>query len=336
MTALAAAQLGYRVHIFAPEADPPAADVAWRTTQADYDDTAALNAFAATTDAITVEFENVPEAALRHLDRTTPTRPNARALATAQDRQTEKRFLESVGFTTAPYAEVNGPDDIRAALDALGAPVIVKTRRFGYDGKGQVRVETASEASAAWAALGQAPSIAEGFVDFAREISVIVARGIDGETVAYPAVENRHENHILSTTLAPAPNLGPLADEAERLAAAAATGLDLVGLLAVEMFVGKDGALIANEMAPRPHNSGHWTMDFAQTSQFEQLVRAAMGLPLGDPSSTGPSEMQNLLGDAADDWPQVLATPGAHLHLYGKREARPGRKMGHVNRAVKS
>lgn len=334
MTALAAAKLGYRVHIFAPEVETPAAEVAWRTTTAAYDDDAALDAFAANVDAVTVEFENVPEAALRHLARAAPTRPNARALALAQDRLDEKRFLESVGFGTAPHRQVDGPGDIRRALEALGAPVIVKTRRFGYDGKGQVRVETADAADAAWAALGEAPSIAEGLVDFAREISVIAARSVRGEVRCFPAVENRHENHILRTTLAPAPGLGDLGAEAERLAAAAIAGLDTVGLLAVEMFVTREGALLANEMAPRPHNSGHWTMDFAGTSQFEQLVRAVMGLPLGDPAPLRPAEMTNLLGDEADDWPRLLADPSARLHLYGKREARPGRKMGHVNRAA--
>jgi len=334
MTALAAARLGYRAHIYAPEADAPAAEVAWRTTQAAYDDAAALAAFAASVDAVTVEFENVPEVALATIAATAPTRPNAAALATAQDRLVEKRFLQSVGFGTAPFMAVDGPDDIRAALADLGGPVVVKTRRFGYDGKGQARVETASEAEAVWAALGEAPSIAEGFVDFEREISVIAARDVAGRVACYPAVENRHENHILRRSLAPAPALGALAGEAERLAAAAVAALDMVGLLAVEMFVTAAGGLLANEMAPRPHNSGHWTMDFAETSQFEQLVRAAMGLPLGDPSPTAPAEMWNLLGDEADDWPRLLATPGVRLHLYGKREARPGRKMGHWNRAL--
>ncbi|MEQ9122492.1 MAG: ATP-grasp domain-containing protein, partial [Alphaproteobacteria bacterium] len=249
-------------------------------------------------------------------------------------RLVEKRFLESVGFETAPYRPVDGPDDIRAALDALGAPVVVKTRRFGYDGKGQVKVDRAEEAEDAWAQLGRAPSIAEGFVRFAREISVIAARDVLGRVACYPAVENRHENHILRRTVAPAPDLGPLAAEAERLAGAAISGLDMAGLLAVEMFVTEAGRLLANEMAPRPHNSGHWTMDFAETSQFEQLVRAVMGLPLGDPRALCPAEMWNLLGAEADDWPRLLATPGVRLHLYGKREARPGRKMGHWNRAL--
>ena len=334
MTALAAARLGYRVHVYAPEADAPAAEVAWRWTCAAYDDLDALRAFAATTDAVTVEFENVPEAALAAVAEAAPTRPGARALATAQDRLVEKRFLREVGFDTAPFRAVDGPDDIRAALDALGAPVVVKTRRFGYDGKGQVRVERADATDDAWAALGCAPSIAEGFVPFAREISVIAARGVDGAVACFPAVENRHENHILRQTIAPAADLGPLAAEAERLAGAAATALDMAGLLAVEMFVTADGGLLANEMAPRPHNSGHWTMDFAETSQFEQLVRCAMGLPLGDPRPTRPAEMWNLLGDEADDWPALLARPGVRLHLYGKREARPGRKMGHWNRAL--
>lgn len=332
MTALAAGRLGYRAHIFAPEHASPAAEVAWRTTEAAYEDSAALDAFAESVDAVTVEFENVPEAALARLAARVPARPGPRALALAQDRLDEKRFLESVGFLTAPYAPVDGPDDIRAALEAFGAPLVVKTRRFGYDGKGQVKVDDADAADAAWGALGQAPSIAEGFVDFEREISVIAARSAQGEVRCYPAVENRHENHILRMTLAPAPDLGALGGEAERLAGAAVAALDLAGLLAVEMFVGRDGAILANEMAPRPHNSGHWTMDFAATSQFEQLVRAAMGLPLGDPSPTAPAEMTNLLGDEANAWAEILADPTARLHLYGKREARAGRKMGHVNR----
>lgn len=333
MTALAAGKLGYRAHIFAPEADAPASEVAFRTTQAGYDDEAALAAFADAVDAVTVEFENVPEAALAFLAKRKPTRPNAKALATAQDRLAEKRYLESVGFETAPYRTVDGADDIRAALEALGAPVVVKTRRFGYDGKGQVKVDAPSEAAEAWRALGEAPSLAEGFVSFEREVSVIAARDVQGVVACYPAVENRHENHILKTTIAPAENMGPLAAEAERLAEAAIAGLDMAGLLAVEMFVTPDGRILANEMAPRPHNSGHWTMDFAATSQFEQLVRAVMGLPLGDPSALRPAEMHNLLGDEADDWPQILAAPEKRLHLYGKREARPGRKMGHWNRA---
>lgn len=334
MTALAAARLGYRVHIFAPEPDPPAAEVAWRATRAAYEDAAALAAFAESVDAVTVEFENVPESALKTLAARVPTRPGARALATAQDRLTEKRFLESVGFRAAPFRAVDGPADIRAALAAFGAPIVVKTRRFGYDGKGQVKVASAAAAEAAWAELGHAAAIAEGFIDFAREISVIAARDVAGRVLAYPAVENRHERHILRTTIAPAPALGPLAAEAERLAGAAIAALDTVGLLAVEMFVTRAGGLIANEMAPRPHNSGHWTMDFAVTSQFEQLVRAAMGQPLGPTDAVCPAEMRNLLGDEAEDWPRLLAEPGLHLHLYGKREARAGRKMGHWNRAL--
>ncbi len=334
MTALAAARLGYRTHIYTPEAEPPAADVAWRTTRAAYEDEAALRAFGQSVDAVTVEFENVPEAALRALALETPTRPGAEALAVAQDRLVEKRFLQGVGFQTAPFRAVDGPEDIRAALGELGTPIVVKTRRFGYDGKGQVKVASGVEAEAAWEALGRAPAIAEGFIDFAREISVIAARDVDGRVVCYPAVENRHEHHILRQTIAPAPGLGALAVEAERLAAAAAAGLGMVGLLAVEMFVTRSGRLLANEMAPRPHNSGHWTMDFAATSQFEQLVRAVMGLPLGEARALRPAEMWNLLGDEAEDWPRLLADPDIRLHLYGKRTARPGRKMGHWNRAL--
>ncbi len=332
MTALAAARLGYSAHIFAPEADTPAGQVAAAVTQAEYTDTAALKAFAASVDAVTLEFENVPVSALETLATIVPMRPGAACLAAAQDRLVEKRFLESVGAGVAPYQVVDSADDIRRALQSLGAPVIVKTRRFGYDGKGQVRVETADEADAAWRDLGEAPSIAEGFIAFEREISVIAARDIHGRTAAYPPVENIHENHILRTTLAPAQNLGPLTAEAEAMAMRAMDALDMVGLLAVEMFVTPDGRLLANEMAPRPHNSGHWTMDAAATCQFEQLTRAVMGLPLGDPSPTAMAEMHNLLGDEADNWPELLADPGVALHLYGKAEARPGRKMGHWNR----
>ncbi len=334
MTALAAAKLGYRAHVFAPESPCPAGEVAWATTVAEYDDAVALQRFSDAVDAVTVEFENVPEAALRQLAQTRPTRPNAAALAAAQDRLVEKAFLADVGFETAPIHQVDSADDIVAALTTLGRPVIVKTRRFGYDGKGQVRVESPAEAEAAWAALGKAPSIAEGLIDFAREVSVIAARDVDGRVACYPAVENIHENHILRTTLAPAPDMGALAGEAERLTAAAIARLDLTGLLAIEMFVTRDGRLIANEMAPRPHNSGHWTMDFAATSQFEQLARAVMGLPLGDVAVLRPAMMRNLLGDEANTWPALLADPGVRLHLYGKREARPGRKMGHWNKAL--
>ena len=334
MTALAAANLGYRAHIFAPERDSPAADVAWQFTCADYSDVSALKSFAGTVDSVTVEFENVPEGALTLLAELKPARPNSLSLATAQDRLNEKNYLESVGFKAAPFLPVNGPEDIVSALENFGSPVVVKTRRFGYDGKGQVKLFEPKEAKDAWVELGCSPSIAEGFIDFVREISVITARDIGGNIVSYPAVENRHENHILRQTIAPAPDLGKLAAEAEHLAANAIAGLDMVGLLAIEMFVTRENNLIVNEMAPRPHNSGHWTMDFAATSQFEQLVRCAMGLPLGSTEVLCPAEMQNILGDEVYDWPQLLADPKIHLHLYGKNEARKGRKMGHWNRAI--
>jgi len=333
MTALAAANLGYRAHIFAPEKDSPASDVAWRFTCANYNDQQALEAFAANVDSITVEFENVPEAALTLLAELKPARPNSRALATAQDRLVEKKYLESVGFKAAPFQAVDGPEDISKALEVFGSPIILKTRRFGYDGKGQVKITSSSDVKAAWAELGQSPSIAEGFVNFTREISVITARDIMGKIKSYPAVENRHENHILRQTIAPAAELGKLAEEAEYLASQAIKGLDMVGLLAIEMFVTDDHQLIVNEMAPRPHNSGHWTMDFAATCQFEQLVRCAMGLPLGSTQILRPAEMTNILGDEVNEWPKLLADPNVHLHLYGKAEARTGRKMGHWNKA---
>jgi 5-(carboxyamino)imidazole ribonucleotide synthase len=243
----------------------------------------------------------------------------------------EKRFALDNDVATADFAPVDGVADLEAAFGRLGGPLIVKTRRFGYDGKGQVRVEGA-EAAAAIEALAGAPAIAERVVDFEREISVLVARGVDGTTATYDPVENRHENHILRTTVAPADIPAALADEAREIGRRLATALDLVGLLAIELFVARDGRLLFNEMAPRPHNSGHWTIDACAVSQFEMLVRAVCGLPLGSPERHSDAEMTNLLGDEAADWPRLLAEPNACLHLYGKAEARPGRKMGHVTR----
>ncbi|MBB4286402.1 5-(carboxyamino)imidazole ribonucleotide synthase [Roseospira goensis] len=332
MTALAAARLGYDCVILTPEADSPAARVAREAIVAPYDDPAALVAFAAAVDVVTLEFENVPVAALDRLaDAGVPVRPGRRVLETAQDRIREKAFFNTVGIGTAPWHPVRDAADLRRALAEVGTPAVLKTARLGYDGKGQVRLDADSDAAAAWAALNTDAAILEGFVDFAMECSVIVARSPDGEMATYDAVRNIHSHHILDTTLAPA----PLPDETRAAAAdlgrRAAEAMDLVGLLAVELFVTADGALLANEMAPRPHNSGHWTMDGAVTDQFEQLVRAVCGLPLGDPAPIGrAARMKNLLGDEAFTWASILSDPRARLHLYGKREARPGRKMGHV------
>ena len=330
MTALAAAQLGYRCHIFTPEADSPAAQVAAAATVAAYDDHAALDAFVAAVDVVTFEFENVPGASVRRLAERAVVRPSWTCLATSQDRLAEKDFVNGLGIGTAPYRPVDGLPALQAAVAALGRPAILKTVRLGYDGKGQHRIGPDGDLAAAWAAMGGQPAVLEGFVDFEREVSSIIARGPDGAVAAFDVVENRHVEGILDTTVAPAPIPATRAAEATRIAAAIAEGLDLVGLLAVEMFVTRDGGLLVNEIAPRPHNSGHWTMDACVTGQFEQFVRAVCGLPLGSPARHSDARMHNLIGDAVHTWPRLLADPAARLHLYGKAEARPGRKMGHV------
>jgi 5-(carboxyamino)imidazole ribonucleotide synthase len=332
MTALAAAELGYRVHVFTPETDSPCAQVCAAATVAQYDDLAALDAFADAVDVVTLEFENLPAVALDRLARRRPVRPSAAVLRVAQDRMAEKDFCGRLGIGTAPYRQVDGFADLEAAVAALGRPAVLKTRRFGYDGKGQVKIAAGTDLADALAQIKGAPAILEGFVDFEREVSVIAARGVDGQVLAYPVVENRHEHHILATTLAPAPVTPDIAAEAGRIAVALTEALEVVGLLAVEMFVTRDGRVLVNEMAPRPHNSGHWTIEGCPTSQFAQLVRATVGLPLGAVTPFHPAEMRNLIGDDAHDWPRLFADPTAHVHLYGKAEARPGRKMGHVTR----
>ncbi|SLN35661.1 5-(carboxyamino)imidazole ribonucleotide synthase [Oceanibacterium hippocampi] len=330
MMAIAAAEMGYRTHIFAPEADPPAAQVANETTRAGYDDEAALDRFAAAVDAVTLEFENIPVAALARLGRATPVRPGPSVLAVTQDRLAEKDFLTGLGLGTAPYRQVDDAAALDTAIAAIGTPAILKTRRLGYDGKGQAAIRTPGDAAAAWEAIAGAPAILEGFVDFRMEVSVVAARGLGGEVACFVAVENRHRDHILDVTIAPAPLDEATAAEAVAMAGRIVTALDLVGLLAVEMFVTGDGRLLVNELAPRPHNSGHWTIEGCVTSQFRQAIRAVAGLPLGSPDRHANAVMRNLLGDEADDWAAILADPKAALHIYGKGEARPGRKMGHV------
>ena len=332
MTALAAARLGYRCHILSEEAESPAGLVSAAETVGSFTDEAVLSSFAAAIDVATFEFENVPAATAEFLAARVPLRPGPKSLAIAQDRLKEKTFINEIGIGTAPFRAAHDRAALDAAVAALGRPSVLKTVRLGYDGKGQVKIEAATDLDAAWSAMGQGDGILEGFVDFEREISVIVARAVDGKMAAFDAVENRHVNHILDTTIAPAPISDDLAAKAQGIARHIAESLDLVGLLAVEMFVTRDGKVLVNEIAPRPHNSGHWTMDACVTSQFEQFVRAICGLPLGDPSRHSDAVMKNLIGDAVDEWPRILAEPGAKLHLYGKREARPGRKMGHVNR----
>lgn len=328
MTALAAARLGYRCHIFCPEADSPAAEVSAAATIADYTDTAALDAFAASIEVATFEFENVPHEAVARVAGTVPVRPGWEALRTSQDRAVEKRFLNSIGLATPSWIEVRSAADLAQAP----CPGILKTARLGYDGKGQLRLEEGFDAGAVWRSFGAERGVAEALVDFSVEVSAIAARGPDGSVAVFDVGQNDHCGGILRRTTVPAPVPASVAAEAQMWAARAAEALDLVGLLAVEFFVTRDGALLANEIAPRPHNSGHWTQDACRVDQFEQFVRAVAGLPLADPARHSDAQMVNLLGTDIDAWPGLLAEPGTCLHLYGKREVRPGRKMGHVNR----
>ncbi len=331
MTALAAARIGYRCHIFCPEQDSPASQVSAATTVAPYDDEQALKAFGEAVDVVTFEFENIPHQSVQWLAERAVVRPGWQSLAVSQDRLLEKEFINKIAPTT-PYRRVESAAELEAAAAEIGRPAVLKTARMGYDGKGQVLIAPDCNYAEAWAEMGSGVGILEAFVDLEREISVIVARSPGGGWATYPPVENRHVNHVLDTTIAPASLSDGMAKDAVGIAHAIADGLDLVGLLAVEMFVTRSGKLLVNEIAPRPHNSGHWTMDACPTSQFEQFVRAVCGLPLGDTTPHHDAEMKNLLGSAVNGWADLLAEPGARLHLYGKREAREGRKMGHVNR----
>ncbi|WP_413203421.1 5-(carboxyamino)imidazole ribonucleotide synthase [Rhodospirillum sp. A1_3_36] len=331
MTALAAARLGIRCHIFTPDSDGPAEQVCSAVTIAPYDDFAALEAFANAVDVVTFEFENIPAASVAHLAERVAVRPGWRALDTAQDRITEKTFFNDLGIATAPWVPVDGLDSLDAALMKLGRPAILKTTRLGYDGKGQARLTAETDTKTAWDSLKTDAAVLEGFVDFTCEVSVIVARGVDGATACFEPTENVHRDGILHTSTVPSALTPNQAKTAQSIATRAAEALDLVGLLAVELFVTRTGEILVNEMAPRPHNSGHWTMDACHVDQFEQFVRAVCGLPLGDPTRFRSMRMLNLIGADADSWPRLLAQPGAKLHLYGKSESRPGRKMGHVN-----
>jgi 5-(carboxyamino)imidazole ribonucleotide synthase len=332
MTAMAAARLGYRAHIFASEADSPAEQVAAGATVASYDNAVAIARFAEEVDVATFEFENIPAAAVRKFAALKPVMPRPEILEITQDRLREKNFLRAMGVATTDYREIHDAAALGRALGALKARAVLKSARMGYDGKGQVAVASDTSPEDAWCEMGGPRGILEGFVDFQCEVSVIVARGADGQMAAYPAVENRHVNHILDTTIAPAALSPELAREAESIARDIAARLDLVGVLAVEMFVTKAGRLLVNELAPRPHNSGHWTIDACATSQFEQLVRAICGLPLGSTERHSDAVMKNLIGDEVETWHEAIADPTARLHLYGKRTVRPGRKMGHVTR----
>ena len=339
MLAMAAARLGFRSHIYAPDSDSPAFDVAAAHTVAAYEDEAALAAFAAAVDVATYEFENIPVATIEFLSARVTVRPGAKALACAQDRMNEKSLARDLGAMTAQFAAIDSFSDLAQVLDGgFPVPSVLKTRRFGYDGKGQAKILTRSDAEAAWTAMKGQPSILESFVNFRAEVSVVAARGHDGSFKAFDVTENEHRNHILHRSVAPA-SLDPnVANDAVAIAQKIAERLDYVGVFAIEFFVVRDEGLdrlFVNEMAPRVHNSGHWTMDGALTSQFEQHIRAVAGWPLGSPALKTPgAEMINLIGDDILAWEKIAAEPGAFFHHYGKKDARPGRKMGHVNRLL--
>jgi 5-(carboxyamino)imidazole ribonucleotide synthase len=344
MLATAAARLGLKAHIYSPEADSPAFDVAAQRTIAAFDDETALARFADKIDVVTYEFENVPARTAAVLGALCPVRPGPAALAVSQDRLSEKEFLASLGIETASYVPVEDAGALARAVAQLGRPAILKTRRLGYDGKGQVTIREGSDLGAIFRGLGGVPSILEAIVPFVKEISVIAARSMDGAFAAYDVTENHHVNHILSTSRAPAAIDADCAAEAVAAARKIADALDYVGVLAVEIFIAEDvrldGArtqkIKVNEIAPRVHNSGHWTLDGALCSQFEQHIRAIAGWPLGSTRRHGDAvEMRNLIGEEVNTYAEILAEDGACLHLYGKAEGRPGRKMGHVTRVFR-
>jgi len=335
MTALAAARFGYRCHVYTPEQDAPAAQVSERCTVGDWNDHAALDRFGAACDVVTYEFENIPAGVAEDVGRRVPVWPDASVLATCQDRIAEKRFLGTIGVATTPWLPAEDEATLARAVAAIGRPSVLKSARLGYDGKGQVAIGADTDLARAWAEMAGAAGLAgvlEAWVDFTLEISIIVARSQDGAIATYVPVENRHENHILRRTIVPAPIPHAVAADADGVARRIAGELGLVGVLAVEMFVRADGCLLVNELAPRPHNSGHWTIDACACSQFEQCVRAIAGLPLGPTDRHADAVMENLLGSEIERWRDLAADPQARLHLYGKREARAGRKMGHVTR----
>ena len=333
MSDLAAARLGYRCHILTREIDSPAAQVSHGVTISDYTDPVSLRAFAAAVDVISFEFENVSAEGLDLLASLKPVRPAPAVLRISQDRVVEKSFLNAAGVATAPWVSVRTLEDLHAAVARLGLPAVLKTTRLGYDGKGQAMLRAPEDLDPAFDRLAPKPLVLEAFIDFAQEISVVAARGADGTVSAFDTVENRHRDHILDITLAPARIPDRVDQAAQAIARRVAEALDLVGLLAVEMFVDATGQVLVNEIAPRPHNSGHWTIDACLCSQFEMHVRSIAGLPLPPAVRHSDAVMKNLVGPAeAALWPAALAAPGLIPHLYGKAEARPGRKMGHVTR----
>src|SRR5271168_4111724 len=333
MLAMAAARLGLRCRVFSPDPDSPAFDVVANATCAEYADVEALELFASDVDVITYEFENVPAASAMILAARRPVLPDRKILETTQDRLVEKDFVTRLGIKTADYADVSSPQTLHAAIARIGLPAVLKTRRFGYDGKGQTMIRASDDPDRAWEDLGTKSAILEAFVPFEREISVIAARSADGEVECFDVTENEHRDHILKVSRVPAAISDALAARALDIARRIAAALDYVGVLAVEMFVvsgNGEPKVLVNEIAPRVHNSGHWTLDGASISQFEQHIRAVAGWPLAKPVRRGRVEMINLIGHDVDDFRRWLTVPGAAVHLYGKAAVRPGRKMGHV------
>ena len=334
MFAIAARQMGYRVHTFSPETDTPTGQVADVEVQAAYEDLDAVDEFTRHVHVVTFEFENIPVTTVDAVAKRVPVRPSGVVLHTAQHRLREKTFLDRAGFPTVPFRAVPSRAALDVALQELGPPTVLKTAGFGYDGKGQTKISISDEIEAAWATLGGGEAVLEAWVDFACEVSVVAARGMEGAFVHFGVVENTHRDHILDLTLAPAALSPETTYEAVEITQGIFEELDIVGTACVELFLGTDGKLLVNEIAPRPHNSGHWTIDAAVTSQFEQQLRAVCGVPLGDTEQLRPAAMANLLGDlwmeGEPEWTMALAFPEVKLHLYGKREARLGRKMGHL------
>jgi 5-(carboxyamino)imidazole ribonucleotide synthase len=334
MLAIAARRMGYRVHAYEPQPDCPAGQICDVEVNAPYTDSAALEKFARETDVISFEFENIPRTALDTVSELKPVRPRGEALHICQNREREKNFLRSQGFPCAPFQVVDSAETLASALAEIGTPSVLKTADFGYDGKGQLKIPGPADAAELWHRFGAPRGVLEQWIPFEAELSVVCARGLDGTVLPFPCSENIHENHILDLSIVPARFAPEIAQRAEKIAAAIAEALDVVGLIAVEFFLTRDGELLVNELAPRPHNSGHFSFDACVTSQFEQQLRAVCGLPLGSPELLRPVVMWNILGDlwknGEPDWSVVLREPRAKLHLYGKSEARPGRKMGHV------
>ncbi|WP_171181400.1 5-(carboxyamino)imidazole ribonucleotide synthase [Ruegeria sp. HKCCA4633] len=331
MLSVAASRLGFVTHIYEPGKNPPAGQVADRVTTAAYDDIDALKAFADAVDVITYEFENIPTEALDILEAHRPIRPGREALRVSQDRLTEKNFLQDLGLKTAPFADVSNLDSLSTAIEEIGTPAILKTRRFGYDGRGQARLRSPEDAEAALADMAGAPAILEGFVDFSHEVSIIAARGLDGQVACFDPGENVHRDGILHTTTIPARLSPAQRTDAILLAANILNALEYVGVMGVELFVTPAG-LIVNEIAPRVHNSGHWTQNGCAVDQFEQHIRAVAGWPLGDGQRHSDVVMENLIGNDMDRVPELARERDVALHLYGKAEVKAGRKMGHFNR----